>query len=84
MSVVRSHLWAPFFLNLITYDNDYGNINPSKFFSNKSEILNRVWIGIGMNHTNDKVKLDLSSGTLDFDREALDDNRICAWSKFKV
>ena len=67
-----------------TYDNDYGNINPSKFFSNKSEILNRVWIGIGMNHTSDKVKLDLSSGTLDFDREALDENRICAWSKFKV
>ena len=69
-----------------TFDNELGEINPSKFFSDKSEVLNRIWIGIGigMNESSDKIDLDLSTGSLNFDREALDDIRICAWSNFKV
>lgn len=67
-----------------TFDNELGEINPSKFFSDKSEVLNRIWIGIGMNESSDKIDLDLSTGSLNFDREALDDKRICAWSKFNV
>jgi len=50
----------------------------------ESEVINRVWMGIGMNQNADKVELDLSTGLLDFDREALDDIRICAWSRFNV
>ena len=67
-----------------TLDNELGDINPSKFFSGESEVINRVWMGIGMNQNADKVELDLSTGLLDFDREALDDIRICAWSRFNV
>ena len=67
-----------------TLDNELGDINPTKFFSGESEVINRVWIGIGMNQNADKVELDLSTGLLDFDREALDDIRICAWSRFNV
>ena len=44
--------------------------------------INRIWIGIGMNESSDKVDLDLSTRSLNFDREALDDIRICVWSKF--
>ena len=50
----------------------------------QTDRLNRIWIGIGMNESSDKVNLDLSTGSLNFDREALDDIRICAWSKFNV
>tara|TARA_Y100000385_G_C12631862_1_gene441633 strand:+ start:274 stop:390 length:117 start_codon:yes stop_codon:yes gene_type:complete len=32
--------------------------------------INRIWIGIGMNESSDKVDLDLSTGTLNFDRQA--------------
>ena len=53
-------------------------INPSKFFADKGEVINRIWIGIGMNESSDKVDLDLSTGSLNFDRQALDDIRICA------
>ena len=63
-------------------DNELSEINPSKFFEDKSEVINRIWIGIGMNESSDKVDLDLSTRSLNFDREALDDIRICAWSKF--
>jgi hypothetical protein len=31
-----------------------------------------------MNESSDKVDLDLSTGSLNFDRQALDDIRICA------
>tara|TARA_B100002052_G_C15821653_1_gene570827 strand:- start:697 stop:1263 length:567 start_codon:yes stop_codon:yes gene_type:complete len=65
-----------------TYDNELGEINPSKFFTDKSEVINRIWIGIGMNERSDKIEIDLSTGSLNFDREALDEIRICAWSKF--
>ena len=61
-------------------DNELGEGNPSKFFEDKSEVINRIWIG--MNESSDKVDLDLSTRSLNFDREALDDIRICAWSKF--
>ena len=67
-----------------TFDNELGEINPSKFFADKTEVINRIWVGIGMNENSDKVDLDLSTGALNFDREALDDIRICAWSKFNV
>jgi len=67
-----------------TFDNELGEINPSKFFADKSEVINRIWIGIGMNESSDKVDLDLSTGSLNFDKEALDDIRICAWSKFET
>ena len=51
-------------------DNELGEINPSKFFEDKSEVINRIWIGIGMNKSSDKVDLDLSTRSLNFDREA--------------
>ena len=61
-----------------------GEINQSNFFSDKGDVIDRIWIGIGMNESSEKVDLDLSTGSLNYDREALDDIRICAWSKFNV
>ena len=67
-----------------TFDNELGEINQSNFFSDKGDVIDRIWIGIGMNESSEKVDLDLSTGSLNYDREALDDIRICAWSKFNV
>ena len=71
----KFNIWY-YYPNIYTVDKELGEINPSKFFANKSDFINRIWIG--MNESSDKVDLDLSTGSLNFDRQALDDIRICA------
>lgn len=67
-----------------TFDNELGDINPEIYFSDKDEVLDRVWMNISKTKKDIKVKLDASSGSLKFDREALDDIKVCAWSKFRL
>lgn len=67
-----------------TFDTDLGDINPKKYFSDKKEVLNRVWMNISKTKKDIKVEVDVSSGSLKFDREALDDIKICGWSKFRL
>ena len=67
-----------------TFDNELGDINPKNYFSNENEVINRVWMNISKTQEDIETELNLSTGLLEFDREALEDVQICAWSNFKV
>ena len=67
-----------------TFDNELGDINPEKYFSDKREVVNRIWMNISKSEEDVKVLIDFSNGLVEFDSEALDDLKICCWSKFNL
>ena len=67
-----------------TFDNELGDINPEKYFSDKREVVNRIWMNISKSEEDVKVVLDFSNELVEFDTEALDDLKICCWSKFNL